>query len=195
MAQKRGKAVHCRACRCASCRCAGLIVQPDISWPRGTRPLLLPLLPLPLHSTVQLPSPHLPLRLTCTHPLLLPHLHLPLQQRARRALQWLSEDSAQHGGPPVSCLVIAGGVAANKAVRAGLEAVATEFGVPCLCPPVGVDECGQQLRGTQDAGWGRKGLRAEGGDWTGVLHIARVCPLCVGIVVGFGLSHFAAQVN
>ena len=69
-----------------------------------------------------------------------------LQQRTRRALQWLAEDAAQlslqqqHGGgggaPPVSCLVVAGGVAANRTVRAGLEAVAAEYRIPCVCPPV-----------------------------------------------------------
>ena len=70
-----------------------------------------------------------------------------LQQRTRRALQWLEEDSAQlsSGGgggggaaaaAPVSCLVVAGGVAANRAVRSGLESVASEFRIPCVCPPV-----------------------------------------------------------
>jgi tRNA A37 threonylcarbamoyltransferase TsaD len=34
----------------------------------------------------------------------------------------------------VTCLVIAGGVAANKAVRAGLDAVALEAAVPCTYP-------------------------------------------------------------
>ena len=59
-----------------------------------------------------------------------------LQQRARRALQWLAEDASQQASPPVTCLVVAGGVAANRTVRAGLEAVAAEAGVPCVCPPV-----------------------------------------------------------
>lgn len=59
-----------------------------------------------------------------------------LQQRARRALQWLAEDAAQQASPPVTCLVVAGGVAANRTVRAGLEAVAAEAGVLCVCPPV-----------------------------------------------------------
>ena len=66
-----------------------------------------------------------------------------LQQRTRRALQWLAEDAAQQslqqgggGAPPVSCLVVAGGVAANRTVRAGLEAVAAEYRIPCVCPPV-----------------------------------------------------------
>ena len=38
---------------------------------------------------------------------------------------------------PVRCLVVAGGVAANKSIRSGLEAVASEFqGLRCVCPPV-----------------------------------------------------------
>ncbi|GAX78502.1 hypothetical protein CEUSTIGMA_g5941.t1 [Chlamydomonas eustigma] len=114
-----------------------------------------------------------------------------LQQRTRRALQWLAEDARQQFGgssgrvaaaimvpdsscssgfnadagpsqllpaaagsgsnllpaysaaaappvlpPAVTCLVVAGGVAANRSVRTGLEAVAAEFCVPCICPPV-----------------------------------------------------------
>ncbi|KAG1680973.1 hypothetical protein FOA52_009932 [Chlamydomonas sp. UWO 241] len=59
-----------------------------------------------------------------------------MQQRTRRALSWLADDARQAGAPAVTCLVVAGGVAANKSVRAGLETVASEFGVPCVCPPV-----------------------------------------------------------
>ncbi|KAJ9518694.1 hypothetical protein QJQ45_018726 [Haematococcus lacustris] len=58
-----------------------------------------------------------------------------LQQRTRRALSWLQEDQRQGGGPAVSCLVVAGGVAANKAVRAGLASVAQEADLPLVCPP------------------------------------------------------------
>ncbi|KAG2422119.1 hypothetical protein HXX76_016266 [Chlamydomonas incerta] len=88
-----------------------------------------------------------------------------LQQRTRRALQWLREDAEQMGAlaaagssgaaataasssssnggssstaPPgfVRSLVVAGGVAANAAVRAGLSEVAAEFGLPCVYPPI-----------------------------------------------------------
>jgi len=59
-----------------------------------------------------------------------------LQQRTRRALGWLKDDCAQHGGEMATCLVVAGGVAANTAVREGLTAVAGEFGIPCMYPPI-----------------------------------------------------------
>ncbi|GLC36767.1 putative tRNA N6-adenosine threonylcarbamoyltransferase [Pleodorina starrii] len=96
-----------------------------------------------------------------------------LQQRTRRALQWLKEDATQQLGTAaaatgdagaaaaaaaaadgagggaqqsqqqhqqqpgfVRSLVVAGGVAANSAVRAGLSEVAAEFGLPCVYPPV-----------------------------------------------------------
>ncbi|KXZ44450.1 hypothetical protein GPECTOR_67g290 [Gonium pectorale] len=80
-----------------------------------------------------------------------------LQQRTRRALQWLREDALQQLGPSASVsasaapgaasspaappgfvrsLVVAGGVAANAAVRSGLSEVAAEFGLPCVYPPV-----------------------------------------------------------
>mmetsp|Transcript_29259 Transcript_29259/g.57441 ORF Transcript_29259/g.57441 Transcript_29259/m.57441 type:complete len:845 (-) Transcript_29259:111-2645(-) len=59
-----------------------------------------------------------------------------LQQRTRRALEWVREDCRQEGKPFVNALVVAGGVAANKAVRAGLDAVAAEFSIPCLVPPI-----------------------------------------------------------
>ncbi|GLI67710.1 hypothetical protein VaNZ11_011978 [Volvox africanus] len=88
-----------------------------------------------------------------------------LQQRTRRALEWLREDAAQQLGSAttpaesgdvgerkdlgtgsrqerrqqpgfVRSLVVAGGVAANMAVRAGLSDVAEEFGLPCVYPPV-----------------------------------------------------------
>ena len=47
--------------------------------------------------------------------------------RTRRALE---------GSDPVTALVVAGGVAANKAVRAALEALAAEFGLPFVAPPL-----------------------------------------------------------
>ncbi len=62
-----------------------------------------------------------------------------LQQRTRRALQWLRDDAAQEGPGGagfVRALVVAGGVAANAAVRRGLGEVAAEFGLPCVYPPV-----------------------------------------------------------
>ncbi len=45
------------------------------------------------------------------------------------------EDVAQQGCEPVTCLVVAGGVAANAAVRAGLQEVADHFGIPAVFPP------------------------------------------------------------
>ncbi|GIL92769.1 hypothetical protein Vretifemale_20247 [Volvox reticuliferus] len=88
-----------------------------------------------------------------------------LQQRTRRALEWLREDAAQQLGSAITAtepaevvekeedgtgsrqerrqqagfvrsLVVAGGVAANTAVRTGLSEVAAEFGLPCVYPPV-----------------------------------------------------------
>jgi N6-L-threonylcarbamoyladenine synthase len=40
------------------------------------------------------------------------------------------------GGGPVSALVVAGGVAANKAVRAALEALAGAHGLRFVAPPM-----------------------------------------------------------
>jgi len=59
-----------------------------------------------------------------------------LVERAERALQRCKEDAQQLGQPPLTCLVVAGGVAANKAVRQGLTDLAAKFGLPCICPPV-----------------------------------------------------------
>jgi tRNA A37 threonylcarbamoyltransferase TsaD len=59
-----------------------------------------------------------------------------LTERTRRALARCAADQQQLGMAPLTCLVVAGGVAANKAVRAGLDAVAAEFGLPCVYPPV-----------------------------------------------------------
>ena len=50
-----------------------------------------------------------------------------LADRTRRALA--------HAGP-VNALVVAGGVAANQAIRAALEALAAEHGLPFIAPPL-----------------------------------------------------------
>ncbi len=52
-----------------------------------------------------------------------------LIDRSRRALQ---------GAGPVSALVVAGGVAANQAIRSALEALAAEHGLPFVAPPLGL---------------------------------------------------------
>ena len=49
------------------------------------------------------------------------------QQKLRRALA----DSAG-----LTALVVAGGVAANQTIRGGLEALAAEFGLPFVAPPL-----------------------------------------------------------
>jgi tRNA A37 threonylcarbamoyltransferase TsaD len=43
---------------------------------------------------------------------------------------------AEAGQRMVTCLVVAGGVAANAKVRATLQAVAAKYNLPCLVPPV-----------------------------------------------------------
>ncbi len=52
-----------------------------------------------------------------------------LIDRSRRAL---------HSAGPVSALVVAGGVAANQAIRSALEALAAEHGLPFVAPPLGL---------------------------------------------------------
>ncbi len=52
-----------------------------------------------------------------------------LIDRSRRALQ---------SAGPVSALVMAGGVAANQAIRSALEALAAEHGLPFVAPPLGL---------------------------------------------------------
>ncbi len=52
-----------------------------------------------------------------------------LIDRSRRALQ---------SAGPVSALVVAGGVAANQAIRSALEAFAAEHGLPFVAPPLGL---------------------------------------------------------
>lgn len=60
-----------------------------------------------------------------------------LQQRTRKALNWLQDDYENGVIPaPVKSLVVAGGVAANQAVRSALEEVAREWNVKMSCPPL-----------------------------------------------------------
>ena len=54
-----------------------------------------------------------------------------LAERTERALEW-----AKEAEPTLSCLVVAGGVAANQSVRTELAAVASRAGLPMVCPPV-----------------------------------------------------------
>jgi len=53
-----------------------------------------------------------------------------LEERVRRALTWAKEDV-----PDLSCVVIAGGVAANATVRSTLVNVVEEAGLPVVFPP------------------------------------------------------------
>ncbi|KAK9803673.1 hypothetical protein WJX72_010519 [[Myrmecia] bisecta] len=53
-----------------------------------------------------------------------------LEERCRRGTRWALES---HRG--LAHLVVAGGVAANQAVRAGLQRVAAEHGLELVCPP------------------------------------------------------------
>ena len=52
-----------------------------------------------------------------------------LAERTARALQW-----AKDAEPRLSCLVVAGGVAANQTVRATLARAAAEAKLPMVCP-------------------------------------------------------------
>jgi tRNA A37 threonylcarbamoyltransferase TsaD len=54
-----------------------------------------------------------------------------LSERTARALSW-----AKEAHPELSCLVVAGGVAANQLVRSQLARVAAEAGLPMVCPPL-----------------------------------------------------------
>ena len=54
-----------------------------------------------------------------------------LAERTARAIQW-----AKQAQPSLTCLVVAGGVAANQLVRSELARVAADEGLPMLCPPV-----------------------------------------------------------
>lgn len=53
-----------------------------------------------------------------------------------REEQQQQQPQPRHQQGFVRSLVVAGGVAANAAVRAGLSAVAAEFGLACVVPPV-----------------------------------------------------------
>lgn len=53
-----------------------------------------------------------------------------LEERMRRALTWALEDT-----PDLSCVVVAGGVAANATVRSTLVKVVEETGLPLVFPP------------------------------------------------------------
>ena len=54
-----------------------------------------------------------------------------LAERTARALNW-----AREAEPSLTCLVVAGGVAANQTVRSELASVASRAGLPMVCPPV-----------------------------------------------------------
>lgn len=54
-----------------------------------------------------------------------------LSEKTRRALA-----QAQARAPDLTALALAGGVAANGPIRAAIEALAHEAGLPCLAPPI-----------------------------------------------------------
>ena len=54
-----------------------------------------------------------------------------LAERTARALTW-----AKQAKPNLTCLVVAGGVAANQRVRSELARVAQAAGLPMVCPPI-----------------------------------------------------------
>lgn len=58
-----------------------------------------------------------------------------LEERTERALQRCAADSKEAGLSPISCIVVAGGVAANSKVRAALTRLAQQYGLPFLAPP------------------------------------------------------------
>eukprot|EP00879_Flechtneria_rotunda_P025681 GHRR01027316.1.p1 GENE.GHRR01027316.1~~GHRR01027316.1.p1 ORF type:complete len:281 (+),score=68.95 GHRR01027316.1:280-1122(+) len=58
-----------------------------------------------------------------------------LEERTERALLRCQQDAVEAGQPMPTCLVIAGGVAANAKVRSALQAIAARFNLPCLVPP------------------------------------------------------------
>ncbi|MEM9012949.1 MAG: tRNA (adenosine(37)-N6)-threonylcarbamoyltransferase complex transferase subunit TsaD [Pseudomonadota bacterium] len=77
-----------------------------------------------------------------------------LAEKTRRALaQFLAEYA-----PPAPTLAVAGGVAANGAVRAGLQAVAEEAGTRFLAPPLAL--CSDNAAMIAWAGWERWRLGA-----------------------------------
>ena len=66
-----------------------------------------------------------------------------LAERTARALRWAAEGDGGDGGgggggggAALTCLVVAGGVAANQTVRSELARVAAEAGLPMVCPPI-----------------------------------------------------------
>ncbi|MCG6883668.1 MAG: tRNA (adenosine(37)-N6)-threonylcarbamoyltransferase complex transferase subunit TsaD [Silicimonas sp.] len=54
-----------------------------------------------------------------------------LTEKTRRAIALAMSDDT-----PPTCLAVAGGVAANKAIRAGLETISAETGLPFCAPPL-----------------------------------------------------------
>eukprot|EP01006_Ploeotia_vitrea_P066294 TRINITY_DN94685_c0_g1_i1.p1 TRINITY_DN94685_c0_g1~~TRINITY_DN94685_c0_g1_i1.p1 ORF type:complete len:677 (+),score=61.50 TRINITY_DN94685_c0_g1_i1:99-2129(+) len=54
-----------------------------------------------------------------------------LMQRTQRALTWAKEDNIG-----LKCVVVAGGVAANKTLRAELDTLASKHDLPLICPPI-----------------------------------------------------------
>ena len=60
-----------------------------------------------------------------------------LEERTRRAVGWANDALAEESGDArtLSCVVVAGGVAANEAVRESLARVAAEVGLPLVTPP------------------------------------------------------------
>ena len=59
-----------------------------------------------------------------------------LEERTRRAVEWATDALASsETSPSLSCVVVAGGVAANATVRERLAAVADDAGLPLVLPP------------------------------------------------------------
>ena len=60
-----------------------------------------------------------------------------LEERTRRAVGWANDALAAESGDArtLSCVVVAGGVAANESVRESLARVAAEVGLPLVTPP------------------------------------------------------------
>ena len=62
-----------------------------------------------------------------------------LEERTKRAVEWagdvLNEGEGTRGMASLSCIVVAGGVAANATVRESLSAVASDAGLPLVTPP------------------------------------------------------------
>ena len=62
-----------------------------------------------------------------------------LEERTKRAVEWagdvLNEGEGTRVTSSLSCIVVAGGVAANATVRESLSAVASDAGLPLVTPP------------------------------------------------------------